>query len=475
MSRLLATSPTPATGLERRQFDSAAGPAGWAVAFRHPIRPALTIRGELKDASYGNLSFQVEPAPDPLDPGCAIDVLEVIDSAGAPTRLAGEVRFVDCSADGRTMTCGLRVRPASHADEPRWHDLVNALRHPRTRTGSAWCEQAWELFEATGYFRLSGKDPTLFSHLKQHFFEVNRKLDAAPGVGFQVVCSSERGLLGTGSWLRPYRGTFFGHQLAKRISEADRLLGKSVLRDIYLRGLEQIQADPELRWFAVYADATVPWARKAHLDFLSRYQTTERGCLFPFRLMEAACTAQALLSDADPRSGPATGEETETLLAVVARTRPRPYCEALDLVPSRFDLRQSKRRWQDAGLAREREVVVLRWGGAPVAAAVLEVAEDGCNLFHLFDGVRLFPLAVNLTDEEQEEAYASLLEVARRWYSHRGKCHFVYFLEEQKSGHAARAGLADLGAGWFWIIPAALIPDHCDYVREITRPRSSRG
>jgi hypothetical protein len=168
--------------------------------------------------------------------------------------------------------------------------------------------------------------------------------------------------------------------------------------------------------------------------------------------------------------GTPTADERARFFAQVASTRPVAYREALDLVPERFDLLNAKAQWGEAGLGRERTLLVARQGGQPVAFAVVESAQPGLNLFNVLDGVRL----VSLVDDslpEAQDAMVALLAHAADWYRARGRKVFVHYVESENVMYVERAALADLGEGKLWVISANLLPEFLEHLHESTTPR----
>jgi hypothetical protein len=170
--------------------------------------------------------------------------------------------------------------------------------------------------------------------------------------------------------------------------------------------------------------------------------------------------------------GPPTREEKALLAAEVARTRPPSYIDALDLTPERLDMAEAANTWQNFGLQRERQFLVARRGGEPMAILILEVGQPGTNLFRLLDATRLFPLAPN-----GKEAYVALLDEARRWYARRGGDTFLYLREDGDNSYAETARLhdSDEAEPYLWIISSKLVPDFLEYLSELTVGRLPRS
>jgi hypothetical protein len=146
------------------------------------------------------------------------------------------------------------------------------------------------------------------------------------------------------------------------------------------------------------------------------------------------------------------------------------FREALDLVPERFALTGTQALWAAAGLSRERELRVARRGGRAVAFAVLEVAQQGLNLFNTLDGVRLVACGDDATPEAQD-AMLALLGAAADWYRARGRTSFLHYVEASSGEYCERAALVDLGEGKLWIVSAALLPEFLEHLSELATPR----
>jgi hypothetical protein len=336
------------------------------------------------------------------------------------------------------------------------------------RAGDGWSAACWALYEATGYFSLSDKDPSQFHPLKEAYARTSRRLAAAPEVGCHVVWPVGDGTLQAAlSILKVYHGSWFGFQMAKLRGDAPGAVpAGTVLREIHLRAYEHAQRDPDLRWVIGYCQDKPIWSRLAHRDFTTRHAPSERACVVRFRAVEVSCSGPAFCRADGVDVGPATPREAAALLRVLERLRPRPYREAFDLVPERFDLAGAKAAWARANLSRDRTTLVARRDGEPVAAAVLEDAEEGTHLFHLLDLVRVYPLA-----EGGEAHLGALLQAAREWYAGRGKRQFICFLEEDVAPPEVRQGVQDLGVADMAIHSADLLPDLLEHIYEVTVPR----
>lgn len=470
------TLPSMLTRIRRRTHRRVLA-LGLRIRFVHPRWPEVQVERQLRDISHSGLSFYSVPSEDLVYLGLRIDDLELLAPEGPPLRLNAEVRSLQHGAEDDTSLCGMRVTIPSPEDELRWGRIVADLLYPRTTTGSGWTDAVWELYEASGYFRLSGKKPHHFDRLRSPYTEMYQRLDEYPRVGYRVVWPSARGVEGSASALKIYQGTWLGHQLAKRPGlSPDAATAKEVLREIVLGTHEPMLHDPDFHWLLGYCEASVRWMQVAHFDFAQAHEITGQASVIPFRLFEGSTHDLLDTSPTSPAAfttGAATPSEQRQLLSRISATRPRAYREALDFVEERFDLAQLGMAWHRAGLAREREVIVARYSGQPVAAVVLESATHGTNLFHLLDGVRLFCLDPTFGPALRDAAFAYLLRVAAQWYRSRGNEFFVYYMEHGDPTHAA--GMTDLGEGRIWIIAREIMPDWLEHVFRLTSPQSAKA
>ncbi|RJS21248.1 PilZ domain-containing protein [Corallococcus sp. H22C18031201] len=439
------------------------------LGFDHPLWPQVHVRRALLDVSYEGLSFLTEPGEDLMYPGLKLPVVEVSLDGRAPVRLRAEVRNISSMASGRR--CGLSVRPLDNEGARAWRALVEVQMHPSTEAAGDWNSATWKLFEHSGYFRLPGKQPSDFVGLREKFSETQDKLAERPDLGYRVVRPAEAGVAeATLSVVKPYAGSWMAHQLARHPPAGLRTTAREALRDIYLRGYEPTQVDPEVKWFFAFCEANVRWVRYTKFEFATWYQQTGQTCLVPFRLMEAEVNA-AWVVPVGIDVGAPTEEERARFFEHVASTRPEAYREALDLVPERFDLEVTRRDWDNAGLGRERELMVARHAGRPVALAVVETAQPGLNLFNVLDGVRLVSLEDDALPEVQD-AFMALLSHAADWYRARGRKVFVHYVEAECVEYVERAALADLGEGKLWVMSARLLPEFLEHLFESTTPRA---
>lgn len=443
------------------------------LSFDHPLWPQVRVHRKMLDVSYEGLSFTTELSDDLLYPGMRVPVLEVEMPGRAPVKLFGEVRNISSASRGHR--CGMWLSPLNAEEALAWRALVEDQMHPRTKVAGDYNGGVWDLFEKSGYFRLSGKDPTKFEAFKREFHDTQNKLQGQHRLGLRVVRPMEGGVEATLSVVKPYAGSWMAHQLARQQPPGmnnKRASAREALRDIYLRAYEPTQLDPEVKWFFAYAEAHVRWTRFTKFDFAQWYEHTGQSALIPFQLMEGETDREwAPIPEGIELAAP-TAEELTLLFQRLEATKPVAYREALDLVPERFELTSTKALWNQARLTREREAFVARHNGKAVAIGIVEAANPGLNLFHVLDGVRIVPLVEDDSQPEVQDGMLGLLTRAADWFRERNRRVFVHYVETKSVMYAERAVLADLGEGLIWIISSGLLPEFIEHLCESTTPRS---
>lgn len=437
---------------------------GVTVSFEHPLWPELGSRVcEVEDVSFGGMRL-CSGFRDFVYPGLRLPHIEVHTPRGEVIHLSGEVRHLAIEAGA----CGLSVEPLDEENRRCWIRLVDEQLCPSTCTSENSTELLWELFKRSGYFNLAGRSTEYFDEIKKNFESLARRSALIPQLVCQTVWPSERGAEGTASFIKTYQYSWLGHQVARRPGKPPAGLTDpgQILRDLYLRGIEHMQSDLDFRWLVAYVEPTVQWIEKAHLRFVPRHQESGEALAMSLRMMNAYCDEP---SGRTPKEmggeleiGPATAEELALLCETLRRTRPACYREALDLVEGRIEMKAITTAWNRFGLERERQVLVARQNGWPLAAAVLELGQLGTNLFRLLDAMRIMPL-----DRDGKRAYVALFDAARTWYADRGRRSFLYLREDDDWSYAEPARLHDLSEPSLWIISAQLVPEYLEYLFEV--------
>lgn len=468
--RTLSPMPTTIQRVRHRFFRRTAVQSPMIAQFRHPVwRDIPENPHEVRDVSYGGLCFTIIPEEDLIFPGLVIPFLVVDAGDGDPVCLRGQVRSVVPSAGDEEAFCGISVTAYSSEDEAKWIRLVSRLLYGTTQTSENMTQPLWSMFEESGYFKLAGKTTEEFLELKRCFFDVGERATQSPQILCQVVWPSERGVEGSGSFLKAYESAWMGHQLAKRPGTSPEGIKEAglILRDIYLRVFEHPQTDPNFRWAICYVEPTVPWIARTHLEFAERHAESGDAMCVSLRMMNVRCEESTGLVVPGVEIGRATAQEKAILIDLIRETHPHCYAEALDFVPGRIDLDEVADLWQQSGFERRREILVARRDGDPIAVMVMETGEVGTNLFRLLDATRLFSLA-----DDAASVYPALMDEARRWYRARGRSSFLYLREDQDTSYVEAAKLHDISDPSLWIISARLVPDFLEHICETTSPRN---
>ena len=236
------------------------------------------------------------------------------------------------------------------------------------------------------------------------------------------------------------------------------------LIDLHAHAYEYVQQQPGAKWLVTYVQDVARFSRRVYFDLAERYQALGRASVTPFRAVEVDCQ-QRIAPEGEFETGAARPHELAALAARIRAKRPAIYIEATGLGSPDLSIDPTIIEWAAAGLQRERQVLVARGpSGWPVAAAVLDAANDGLHLFGLLDVVRIFPLV-----EGAGSAYATLLAACQDWFSALGKHRFTYFADDDEDAlGAGRTGCTDLGAAYVTILPVALLPELLEHVFTLT-------
>lgn len=417
-------------------------------------------RGVVRDISYEGLSIEFSPSVAMLHPGTRIASLQVGDSV-----VEAVVRRISPTPSG--CVCGVEVITPSTS----FIDLADEHLHPDTCMGSEWTEHLWQLYETCGYFHLSGKEPAAFQRNKSAFVQVARQLDAAPEVGFHVVWPLREPAAATAalSALKIYDRAWLGLHMAKIKGDIEGVSGRKILRDIHLHAYERIQLDPNAAWIIGYSQVKPVWSNLVHYNLPMRQAPAGEADIVRFRALELDATNGPKPSV--PREidiGMANKRESQLVAFELTRLRSSIYCDALDLVPERISLGQIRTVWERVGLQRDRAILVARKNDELIAAAVLELAEEGTHLFGLLDLVRLYAFK-----PEGESVFPALLGTAKSWFKKQGRTRFVCLLEEGTPlPDECIARATDLGEAHMTILAAHRIPELLEEVYQVTAPRT---
>lgn len=413
-------APTPGRLFKsaRRHERRAPAPAGTTVHLALPSQNGEPRSRRVLDVAHGGISF-LALAGDTFAPGRTIPEVTLVFTDGRQLRASAQVR----SSQGRRV--GLQIWPRGTSDRRVMSRVMDDLLYPNTCGVGV---DPWHIYEESGYLNLSGKTPEDFDWLRQTYSRARRTLETTPSIGRVGYWPRHGRAEATVSHLRVYSSAWMICHVSRCAGTSDAEEGRRGLREIYQRLYEQARRQSGTRWWLTYVqDAAPTWSRRVHLDVPAAFVSPREAAVVPFRALEYDVGQGAHLSPSGDHfhvteAGPLLGRQ---VMEELVGRRPAPYLKALDLVPERWDLRESAGMWRARGLERERAVLVAFQDDAPVATAVLEVCEPGAHLYGLLDCVRILELG-----QGGYRARTQLLAAADRWFAARGRRRFVYLAEE---------------------------------------------
>ena len=347
---------------------------------------------------------------------------------------------------------------ATNEDRRRWLDELDALRYPYTRVGGDRGAELWDLFEASGYFRLSQKQIADFAHCRESFSAMSRTLALNPHLGIQVVWPSSRGLEVTTTAMAEYPKTAMLFHMAKRPGTDPRgMPAKRLLRETYLRAVQWVRRR-HVDWISIWIQDAARFSRGLHLDFVRHRVDNVLAAIHTFHALEVPVDLPSAVRGWKVRL--ATDSES---LAIMARAReqfPSPLVSARSWDMSKVEIAAE---WEAAGLMRDRTILVAMRHGELRAAAICDVAQDGAHVFGLLDVAH----TVSFTDDP--EPLQAVLHGAALWYRAHGKRHFIYAAREGEAVQGAR----DLGRTHATVTNTALLGELTVHVYRFTSSESS--
>jgi len=473
--------------LRFRRHRRVATQAAFAMQARLTLSDGREVQGAVVDLSHGGIAIELVTDAELQIGWRELEaVVELTDTAFRPvashlaiaeTRrrgLAFRVRIRGVSSSGglhKKLHASLHTRDV--ASRSSWEQVVHHHLYLRTEVGHLWTPRVWELLKER-YLATWANDAEI-ARLEGPFERVGAALDAAPGIGHQVLFEERGRSLGTIAFLQLYDGTFIGHQIglsAELSRVGDRDLVRRVLQETYAHGFEQCLEDPCAQRVAGYCTSSTRWTQRHH-EFARRHRAGGDALNHDMRLVRVLVDQRppgALVAHAEGghctpdgairvhRAGP----EGLGLIRAALETpgspgyRPPLYREALNLGEGHWDLGPARRRLETVGLGvwRASFLAVEASTGRPLAAAVCDAATNGTNALALFDAVRIVLLDTMKPDVGQAVG-AALLDAARRWFGSLGdKVWFHYIFEGQLSHDPASALAAPLG---LWKMPSHLV------------------
>lgn len=462
-----APRPAEATVIRRRQLRRVGVPSGARVLLRGTAGGSeISLDLPMHDVSFGGVAGLIDPSLGPqLQPGVEVSDVIVTWRGGPSLRFTGEIRHRSPDPNRNVELLGLLLYDASEDQRERWTREVETLLYPQTRSYGHDYESIWNLFEESGYFDISdqARSSTDFQLMRSSFETAYKKIESAPHLGCLATYESPTRVETSISGLRAWTRSWFGTQLARNPTRPHIANSDSVpLRDIIYHVYERAGANPDLDWIVHYVRDDAPSFSQAL--FRDLVLSVPSACGVPFEVWRLKVT---MLGDTTaPDVHVATPRQVKKVLAKLGDLRPRPYLEALDLLPETFDQAELKREWDLHGLERDREMLVAVEDGQLVAAAVLETMEDGLHVYGLLDGVRLFELAPG-----GRQQFSALLLGANEWFCSMGKSYFVCFDEDGVPEIMRSVGAESMGAAVTTFLPRLATTELLERVSELTVPK----
>jgi hypothetical protein len=433
------------------------------LVFAHPIWPEVEVNLRIQDVSFGGVGVRAASEAMLLFPGLEIPFAQITGGLGAGLVVRAHVCHVGGQDPDDETSCGLWIGDAE-SEHGAWMKAVHDRIYPRTVSRATPFEALWTLYGDSGYLGIAGHEKAQSSPNMVEAGEAIRRLDAAPEIAVNVVWPSRNGVTGALTLVKIHGHTWFGQHMAKRSgSTPDGWPGRLVLREMHLHAYEHALRDPRTRWLLGYVRHDAGWPKAVHVAFPKRAEPTGLTCVIPFRAFKIPCTRPAGATlDPPVLVRPASDADLRDVAMAMARLRPAPYVEALDLVEERLRMSDVAEAWSRAGLMRERVVLVAERGGQPLAAGVFEATSEGVHVYGLLDCARLFALGPG-----GESAFVPLLDAARPWFVEHGRTAFMYFAEDDVPG-LETLGASDLGGVDATVTPIELLPDLLEHLWEVT-------
>jgi hypothetical protein len=454
--------------VRRRRHRRARAPFRLRARFTHPLWDTIIVDAPVYDLSLEGISIQTDASRDVLYPGLVVHDLDISWKGGVGLRCSATVRHVTPCQPAGEHRVGLRLT-ASPPMLAQWQREVEGVLHPNTRRSAHSPSEFWENYTVSGYFNLSGKKAADFIALRSAFALAHEKLRVAPRVGASFAYSSERRVESVAHQVSPWEGSWVFYHFSRRpdarpLSAA----GDEALLELYTHAYEYVQQQPQAQWLVTYVQKVARFSSLIFNDLTQRYAVAGRASVTEFRALEVA-TSHLTPVGGRFHIGPARPDEVMLTAAVIRASRPQMYVAATGLAQAKLGIDATLRTWSSAGLWRERKVLVARLDSRVVAAAVIDVVEEGLHLFGLLDMVRLYPVS-----SVGHLAFGELLDETRRFFHGLGRDRFAYFCDSNEDRIALkRPGTTDLGEATMTILPVELLPELLEHVFVLTSRRAA--
>jgi hypothetical protein len=391
-----------------------------SLRFEHPELGGPPLECEVLDFSVRGFAFALDPKQPALKINTILPRLEVRWKGGTCPWFEAEVRYCRRNVQGECWRVGVRLTgPKRSLDE--WYGMVAQLLYPNTHAGGVGAEALWQLYARSGYFQLSGKSLSSFSHELPTFSAVQALLEEAPEIGASFSAGSIENPVASCHQVQVWPGSWLFFHLCR--SPRDRSLSDSddrVLIDLYARAYGFVETHPDTRWLVSYTQAKAGLTRALHYRHVEHASDGTNACAVAAEVIEIRGVRAEGWS---PRVevAEASADEARLMRRSLARTSPTAYVAATGLAHDTLDISPLSVQWRRAGLERRRDLLVARRDGRLAAGAILDFTSPGTHLYGLLDQVRLVRLS-----SEADECFDALLAIAHAHYQAANRTKFVY-------------------------------------------------
>lgn len=401
--------------------------AGVNVTLPHPRLADVRLHKPVLDASSDGLSFPLDPATDLLFAGEAMRDIRIAVPEGEVSAEA-ILRSVSPGGDPGQLLGGLDlVGFASARDQDRWQRYVFHAVHPRSRLGTPeTVGDAWHVLESSGYLQETTEE--LRAGLAKQFYFSWQRHAANPDVGRYIVQYKGGRPIGTVAASLAYPRAWLTHHFGidEQERKADRHGMFELARELYC-GMQHLMRDiASLEYFIICADVGRSWNRMVYGEFIERFGGHEDVLYDTYKVYKCIPCDQLPVSHVAP-DGVIIVEADEELLACLcehlAAELPALEVEALSLHLDGLLLNEFSQSCRDNGYVREREIFFAEEDGVPLAALVVEIGEEGTNIFGLLNRCWFVYLQPQAAVDDRVKYH--LLRRAVRYYANKAKLEFI--------------------------------------------------
>jgi hypothetical protein len=454
--------PTRLTHSGFRSSFRGAGRVG-TVAWRSARASGLALDARLEDVSLRGFSF-VAPAAERLVPDERLDVeLSIPDARfGATVTLTSVAR-----ARGGAWLCGARLDLERLDHHVAWRDFVLHTVLPGVHVGGAeLADDAWRVLETSRYLQSWTSAAERQALAAQH----REAWQRTPRAHGHLLVGRERDGRATATVAthRIYERTWLCHHLGADAGRSvkDRL---ELLHGMY-RGLIHASQHAGVEYLLIYNQQKDHWVDVVYGKFAEQYAAPGSLLFDGYRLFKleleaalaAAPGATCAIEDAEPRWSDAVARALQGGVTALERDA----FDHADPLLSGFGAECAR-----LGRRRARRVLVASRDSALLGGLVLELGEDGENVFGLMSRCSFLPGTSSELDVRR-----ALLVAAAREYQRAGARQAVLLEREACEPDAyTDVGWQHVSLGVRWLAKLSELPVWLDYLEQSLGLRQGAG